>query len=331
MAKKQYSISDAERFKDEIIIQDKFFENEDDENEKDEVFINIKSYEKKILIELFHKNIPYLINNILKAKKIDLNIEKKLISEIIKNENAEMIYKNKIITEIEEIKKNPEKCKINYLTVLLVGRHKIGKKKLIKYMLDSKDKDPKIYTDEKKNFKIYKSQKEQYFQLIKYKGIGYEYNNDPEDITQKTVEYINQKKKEGNYNNFVHCIWYCICRERFEDVEINYLKKLKKVYPNECMTIIFVYLNGKINQGMKKIIEEDLGFDIKNDVVEVIPKPIKKTNNKITEARGNDVLKKLTINKINEALKGDMQILMLENFEKEIKKAIENKNTEIKK
>ena len=97
------------------------------------------------------------------------------------------------------------------------------------------------------------------------------------------------------------------------------------------MPIIIVYLNGKINQGMKKIIEEELGFDIEYDVVEVIPKAIKRPNNKITEARGNDVLKNLTIEKINKALKGDMQKLMLENFEKVIKEAIENKNTEIKK
>lgn len=66
---KQYSISDVERFKNKIIIQDKFFENEDDENEKDEVFIILKAYEKEILSELFYKNIPSL-NNILKAKKI---------------------------------------------------------------------------------------------------------------------------------------------------------------------------------------------------------------------------------------------------------------------
>ena len=35
------------------------------------------------------------------------------------------------------------------------------------------------------DFKIYKSKNEPYFQLIKYKGFGYDKNNDPEDITKK--------------------------------------------------------------------------------------------------------------------------------------------------
>ena len=63
----------------------------------------------------------------MKKKKINLNLDKKLISNIIKNENAEIICKNKIINEIEEIK-NSEKCKIDHLTILIIGRHKIGKK-----------------------------------------------------------------------------------------------------------------------------------------------------------------------------------------------------------
>ena len=35
------------------------------------------------------------------------------------------------------------------------------------------------------DFKIYKNKNEPYFQLIKYKGFGYDENNDPEDITKK--------------------------------------------------------------------------------------------------------------------------------------------------
>ena len=55
-------------------------------------------------------------------------MEKKLVSNIIKNENSDIIYKNIIMEEINDIKNDPEKCKIKYLTVLLAGRHKIEKK-----------------------------------------------------------------------------------------------------------------------------------------------------------------------------------------------------------
>ena len=119
---------------------------------------------------------------------MNLKLEKKLISDIIKNENALIVLKNRIIKEIEVIKNDPEKCKIVNLTILLVGRHKIGKKNLIKYMLKSGDKDLHIEREgEGEDFKIFTSQKEPYFRLIKYKGIGYDENNKPEDITKKQL------------------------------------------------------------------------------------------------------------------------------------------------
>ena len=57
-----------------------------------------------------------------------LNIEQNLISEIIQKENVGNIYSEKIINEIKEFKNDKEMFKIEYLTVLLVGKRKIDKK-----------------------------------------------------------------------------------------------------------------------------------------------------------------------------------------------------------
>ena len=64
-----------------------------------------------------------------------LNFDTNLISNIIENENTTKVFKNKIIKEIEIIKSDEKKYGIDHLTILLVGKTKVGKKSLIKYML----------------------------------------------------------------------------------------------------------------------------------------------------------------------------------------------------
>ena len=177
------------------------------------------------------------------------------------------------------------------------------------------------------DFKIYKSKNEPYFQLIKYKGFGYDKNNDPEDITKKTVKYITSRDKEGNHNNFVHCIWFCLSGFGIEDIEKKYLKKLQKAYSNVNLPIIIVYLKGKMPEKMKTIAKDELGVEYIDDI---ITNPIRRPDGSITPTHGDDDLKKLTIKKINEDLTGNMQKIMMENIETEIKKAIINKNSEIK-
>ena len=86
---KNYTLSDLESFRDKMIIQTKFFEL--DEIEEDEIYKLLNEYEIKILSELFiMKNSTFSLN-ILKKNKINLKLDKKLISNIIKNENAEII------------------------------------------------------------------------------------------------------------------------------------------------------------------------------------------------------------------------------------------------
>ena len=319
-----FNLTDAENFVYESKIQDIFFEKEG----SDDLYNILNDYEKKILTEFFLEKISYFFNDILKVEPINLKLDKNLVSNIIKNENSDIIYKNIIMEEINNIKNDPEKCKIQYLTVLLAGRHKIGKKSVIKYMLKD-DKDLQIEKDNKDtNFTIYKSDKKPNFQYIKYKGIGYDNHNKTEEITKNTVNFISSRVESGNHNNFVHCIWYCITGNGIEDIEIRYLKEIMKAYPNSNIPIIIVYLNRKTPEKIKKIIKDELK-DV--EFAEVTPKDIRRPNNKIKKAEGDDNLENLTIKKINEALNSNMQKIMIEIIKKEVNDSIKNKNKTIKK
>ena len=46
------------------------------------------------------------------------------------------------------------------------------------------------------------------------------------DLTYKYYAVMN-RNYPNDYNNFVHCIWYCLTGERFEQVEIDLLNRLR--------------------------------------------------------------------------------------------------------
>ena len=338
-----------------IIIQDTFFENINDNQEKDKPYLELKKYEKQVLIEEFlnkhqifldylknasinlsselksNESYIYQNNNIIQYNRnFNLNSRyeninnNQLITGIIKNENVENVFINKIINELKEIKKNKERCKLEYLTILLVGQSKIGKRKLIKYML----KLNKLAKYKKNNFfQVFKSDNVKNLQLIKYKGIGYGDNNDAYTIKNNTINFILGQQNKGNYNDFIHCIWYCIHGDRFQKVELEYLLELKKVYSNNCMPIIFVYLNGKISKKFEDYIKSYLEDAVIVDIM--LEEKIKVDGTKET-ASGGDILFELTINKLRESLSGNMQQIMLANIKNDIKKQLSKKNEEIK-
>ena len=213
--------------------------------------------------------------------------------------------------------------KIEYLTVLLVGKRKIGKKKLIKYMLQLNNEEP---NETYNYFRKYRSLKVKNLQLIKYKGIGYD-NNNADAIRDNTISFIKEQISNGNYNNFVHCIWYCLSGTRVEDVEKRYLQELKRVYNDDSMPIIIVYIDEAIPKETETYIRNILPNIV---IVSVIPKDIRLPNGNIRRSIGCDKLMKITIDKIMESLRGNMQLIMVKNIKEEIIRQIRNENHKIK-
>ena len=281
--------------------------------------LEIKKLEKKFLSNNFI--FEETLRNIL---QLNLYLDQNLINDIIKKENVGNIYTEKIINKINEFKNDKDKFKIEYLTVLLVGKRKIGKKKLIKYMLQLNDGKP----NETYNFfRKYRSSKVRNLQLIKYKGIGYDDNNNADMIRDNTISFIREQISKGNYNNFVHCIWYCLSGTRVEDVEMRYLQELKRVYNDDSMPIIIVYIDEAIPKETEAYIRN---FLPSIDIVSVVPKDIRLPNGNIRRSRGVDKLMKITIDKIIESLRGNMQIIMTQNIKDEIIRQISNENHKIK-
>jgi len=142
-------------------------------------------------------------NNVLKNGNLNLQYNDELISNIIKSEESEKIFKRKIIDNIKSIKNNDNEFKIDYLTILLVGRKGIGKTTLINYMLELNGEEPDNQNKGNKakdNFVTYKSNNVPYLKLVEFKGIGYDKDSDPKTIGKQTVKYIEEhiKKEEGN-------------------------------------------------------------------------------------------------------------------------------------
>ena len=318
--------SKLNEFMNDYEIQDSFF---DETCKNDLVYIGLKKIEKKELTEEFRKISKSFQNNNLKKGNLNLKLDKNIIQRIIESEDSRNVYKNKIIDEINNIKSDRNKNKIDHLTILLFGRKEIGKTTLIQYMLGLRDDEIKEIQENNinENFVPYENNKLTYLKFIEFKGIGYEQNNDPETIGTQTEKFINKRYKNNNYNDFIHCIWYCVSDTRFEETEDDVFIKLKEVYPDNIMPIIVVYtktIDKSLANRMGKFITKNR-VDV--DFVKVLAKENVLPNNKgIIPAFGKEELLEVTLKKCTEALSGKMSNLMIEIMSNDIKENLLNTN-----
>ena len=164
-----------------------------------------------------------------------------------------------------------------------------------------------------------------YLRLIEFKGIGYGDNN-PERIKNKALEYIKEQEKNNDYNNIIHCIWYCINGNKFEKPEIDLLKELKEVYEEKDIPIIVIYnkpIDDKFANKMLKFIED---LNINASTIIVRPYKDKDQSGEIIETYGRNELLNLTLTKCTEALKGKMISIMIGAISSYINIQINKKN-----
>ena len=201
---------------------------------KDEInnkMTKLEKYTKKVIYQkIFEDSKDHIYNEI---KEYELY-------NIVNNGEIIHILKELIIEHIEKIKKEEGMYKIKNLSIFVVGRKGVGKTTLIDYILKNKKyNSDNNFEKNKCNFQVITSKKWPYLRLIEFKGIGFGENN-PETIKKEVIEYIKKQEDNNNYNNIVHCIWYCISGTRFEESEIVLLKKLKEVYNDNNIPIIVI-------------------------------------------------------------------------------------------
>ena len=264
----------------------------------------------------------------------DSNNNNNLKEKIIKNEETEKVMEEKIINKIIKIKNDNEQHKIKHLKIFLVGINKIGKTTLSNYIFELEEQNQnELKSEYHENFIIYS--KENFpIKIIEFKGLGYNENNNVEKIAQDAIKCINeQKEKNEDYNEYVHCIWYLISGERFSQIENDFLVKLRSSYQDLTIPIILVYnlLSKESSLKMKKYIEENKNCK-EMDFIEVLPVENREIQaNRTFIPFGRENLIKKTLLKCSKSLKGDMITLMTNNISHSVKEMMLKLNKEIEK
>ena len=111
-----------------------------------------------------------------------------------------------------------------------------------------------------------------FLRLVDTRGIELNQGFGAEEVKSEAENFIKGQLKQGNMNNFVHCIWYCITGTRFEQAEIDLLNSLRATYKDNNIPIIIVYTQATDDdaiKAMKKYIKEK---NIQNNFIQVLSK-----------------------------------------------------------
>ena len=208
----------------------------------------------------------------------------------------------------------------------MIGRKGVGKSTLIQYILKLNDNEISNINDNE-YFVENKSKRVKYLRLVEFRGIGYDKSNNPKTISQKAIDFIKKRNESKNYNDFIHCIWYCISEKRFEGLEEKVYQELKKVYKDSDIPIILIYTNA-IDKAMAQGMEEYIRSQkIDATFVKVLAKCVilENSEKRIDEFGENDLLN-LTLNKCTEALGGKMINIMVNKISEDIKDTMIKRN-----
>jgi GTP-binding protein EngB required for normal cell division len=236
--------------------------------------------------------------------------------------------------EISYIIKKEDLFKIDYLTIMIVGKSGVGKSTLINKFLElKKSNEAKVGTGNFQTIDIkpYTSSKVPYLRLVDTRGIELNENFGADEVLKVSKKFINDQIGKNISKDFVQCIWYCITGARLEKVEIDLLDKLRKAYPDSKIPIIFVYTQAVDEQITKEMAEYIKNLKLDARFIPILAGEKRLMNNRSMEPFGKEDLIMETVKKCEEALQGDMRSLMtkqisdylIQIFEKQFEKTEE--------
>ena len=230
--------------------------------------IETKQYEDQIyFLQKLKKLVDDHYKNIYKGYKYTK--EEEICKQLKLNSKEQMDLK--ITRELKnQVKALYEMNEDNHYNILVLGRSGVGKSTLINVVLDLKGEDaaienavkPQIEVNEKGIVKShsrytpkeYRSEKSSIV-LLDSRGIELSkvYNI---DVAMKEIkEFIEERNGIiSDPDKFIHCIWYLVRGERFEDIEGEYVRSLSSIYNDFGLPIIFVYTRA-IDENQGNLIE----------------------------------------------------------------------------
>ena len=320
-----------------------------DEIKKEYLEIGIEMMKFKDQLK-FIKHLSELIDNHYEKafKNYSFIKEEEICKQIKLNSPVQM--DNKLIKELKNQKQALlESQEGNHYNILVLGRTGVGKSTLINVVLDLKGenaaKENAVKPETGANYilpnfnnnEIIEIGKKNKFNPIEYtskksslvlldsRGIEISKNYNIDIAAEDIIEFINKRNGlNSDPDKFIHCVWYLVSGNRFEDDEGKYVQSLKSLYTNFGLPIIFVYSQA-INEEDGNLIKERIEELMKETInfKQIIARDIEiKTQNKkrkpmIAEAFGvfeEDGLIKMSFEYAKNALKSYEDIPVNQGF-----------------
>jgi len=306
----KYNIDDSSKeFWQKYIIQDTYF---NQKTQDDQVFNILKNHIKFDLLNYIYSNKDFIKN----YKHKTMIYDKSLISKIINSQDTLKIYKEKIKKEFKKIEENAESFKIEYLSIIVIGKSGVGKSTLINCMLKEKLSEEGIGDRITTENTLYYNKKIPFLRLIDTEGIELNAEYTPKKIFEDTLKYIRGEKSKENqdYNNYIYCIWYCVKDNVIEDKEIEIINNLK----NEMSNLPLIVINAfKFEKEENSLLKQKILENCPNIKFTQL---LARSTDKNCLNYGLDDLFDITLNLYNNDLNGDIFNKMGE----KISKTIEN-------
>ena len=324
----QQLISKLSSFTQSMKIQESIFKA--NSGGQDPIFDAINVNLKEVLIEVFKKYQHNFVNGLLNYLNSSyLNIEQNLVSNLIQVENGYQVYTDKVMKEIAKIDKDKDLFKIEYLTILVIGKTGVGKSTLINEVLNLKPPNNAKENNKDIETMMITPYKNNYLRLVDTRGLELE-NYPAEKLVQDCINYKDEQLKTNNFNNAIHCIWYCINGARLEPVENKAIRQLRAIYGANEIPIIMVYTQSTDLDLIEARKEDVSNKKITNDFVSILARRIKLPNKTYLEAFGLDELLQKTLAECKKALSGDLHAIMTKYITNHINENLKKENLKIR-